>query len=61
MKMQVPHELLELSRNAKIIWYGQIISKDPWKNITGKLEAGRKIDIEKILDEKGFEYASEYF
>lgn len=55
-ELQIPKRVEDLSRSFRIIWLGQVTKRtDPWKNITGKLKIGQKIDIEKLLEERGFE------
>ncbi len=58
---QIPKKVYELSENMRIIRYRKLVTGNPWKNITGKLEIGKKINIEKMLKERGFEDVSEYF
>ncbi len=60
-QVQIPKRVYELSEDMKIIWYGRLVKGNPWENITGKLEIGRQIDVEKMLKEKGFESANKYF
>jgi len=54
MSESVPKEISELSKKFKVVWK-QKEEGDPWDEITGKIEIGRKVDIEKLLKEKGFE------
>jgi len=59
--MQIPKPIYDLSRNMKIIRYEQLLVGDPWESITGKLEIGRKISIEELLEERGFEDVGQCF
>jgi len=54
MSESIPKEISELSKKFKVVWK-QKEEGDPWDEITGKIEIGRKVDIEKLLKEKGFE------
>jgi len=58
---QIPKKVYELSENMRIIRYRKLVTGNPWKNITGKIEIGKEINIEKMLKERGFEDVSEYF
>jgi hypothetical protein len=65
MEMQgmrgVPKQVYALSRDMRLVWHKQVLVGNPWENITGKLEVGRRVRIEKLLKEKGFENAGGCF
>lgn len=53
---QLPIKLKQISQHMKIIRFGSLFSKeDPWKKITSVFKFGRKVDIEHLLKQKGFE------
>lgn len=51
---RIPEEIFNLSRESRIIWMGKERG-NPWKEITGKLRIGKKVNVERLLKEKGFE------
>ena len=58
---QLPLSLREISQHMKIIRFGFMRSKkDPWEKITGLFKIGKKIAIEDIVKQKGFEDGQQY-
>jgi len=57
--LEISEDIKKVSRNIKIIYFGEIIQKkqDPWEQLTGKITMKRKISVEDILHSKGFEDA----
>ena len=59
MKMplnQLPITIKQISQHMKIIRFGFILPKeDPWKKITSMFKFGKKVDVEHLLKQKGFE------
>ena len=48
--------LKQISQHIKIIRFGsRLTNKNPWKKIIGIFKFGKKIDIENLLNQKGFE------
>lgn len=54
MSESVPKEIAELSKKFKVVWMEKE-EGNPWDEITGKIEVGRKVNVEELLKEKGFE------
>lgn len=53
---QFPMEIKQISQHMKVIRFGFTLPKiDPWKEITSVFKFGKKIDIEYLLKQKGFE------
>ena len=53
---QMPIEIKQISQHMKVIRFGAFLSKkDPWQKITGILKLNKKVDIEQLLQQKGFE------
>ncbi|MCG2736020.1 MAG: hypothetical protein L6282_06450 [Candidatus Methanoperedenaceae archaeon] len=57
---EISEDIKKVSRNIKIIYFGEIIQKkeDPWEQLTGKITMKRKISVEDMLHSKGFEDAT---
>lgn len=53
----------KISQNMKVMWLESPaqMDKSPWKKLQGKIKAGKSVDVEKILDEKGIYDAEQYF
>lgn len=47
--LDIPEEIKKVSRNIKIIYFGEAIQKkeDPWEQLTGKITIKRKIAVER--------------
>lgn len=58
--LEISEDIKKVSRNIKIIYFGEIIQKneDPWEQLTGKITMKRKISAEDMLHSKGFENAA---
>ena len=53
---QMPLEIKQISQHMKVIRFGSLLSKkNPWQKITGILKLSKKVDIEHLLKQKGFE------
>lgn len=48
MSESVPKQISELSKKFRIVWMGKE-GGDPWDEITGKIEVGRKVNVEELL------------
>ena len=56
-KISYPPLIEKISRNVKVIWRGNMIDRneDPWRRLRKEIiDAGSKIDVEELLDMKGF-------
>lgn len=64
MEIQYPPILEKISYNVKVIWFGSAASeiKDAWAALTERIIHVRKpVDVEQMLDMKGFEDVQEDF
>lgn len=53
---QIPIEIKQISQHMKVIRFGSFLSKkDPWQKITGIFKLNKKVDIEHLLNQKGFD------
>jgi len=53
---QLSAGIKQISQHMKIIRFGFILPKeDPWKKITSVFKFGKRVDIEHLLNQKGFE------
>jgi len=58
----IKSKLSKISRNVKIIWWGIELpaDKDPWKEFAGRIKIGKEVDVDEMLDLKGFEESNAY-
>jgi hypothetical protein len=58
----LPPRLTELSRRMKTVHFGAVVGKSPsaWHALAGMFCAGQRVSIEDLLDEKGFDEASDH-
>lgn len=59
-----PKEIEKISQNMKVIWFGKkrYNKKNAWSKLSKNvIKIGKPIDIEELLDMKGFENAKENF
>lgn len=58
----LPSRVLEMSRKVKIIRFGFIKegASSPWQRLVGIFRLGRPVDIEEILDARGFDESADY-
>jgi hypothetical protein len=56
--------LERISHNVKVIWFGITFdeTKDPWAELSARtIHASKSVDVEEMLDRKGFEDAEDSF
>lgn len=56
-KSALPPRVREMSRRAKIIHFGALMdgAASPWTGITGMFKAGRRVNVEELLESRGFD------
>jgi len=64
IEIQYPPILEKISHNVKVIWFGAAFSetKDAWAKLTERIIHVRKpVDVEQMLNMKGFDDVQEDF
>lgn len=58
----LPSRVREMSRRVKIIRFGMVkeSTPSPWQRLAGLFHMGRPVDIEEILDARGFDESADY-
>lgn len=55
---QLSTKIKQISQHMKVIRFGFILPReDPWKKITSMFKFGKKVNVEHLLKQKGFEDA----
>jgi ubiquinone/menaquinone biosynthesis C-methylase UbiE len=64
IEIQYPPILEKISHNVKVIWFGTAVTgiKDAWTELAARIiHVHKPVDVEQMLDMKGFEDVKEDF
>ena len=60
--LSLPQRIKEISEKVKIIRFGIVYEtkENPWDRLAGMFTTSRPVDIEEMLDARGFEETADY-
>lgn len=60
---ELPPRIREISQRVKIIRFGilQEPGPSPWEKLAGMFRLGHPLNVEEMLDARGFEESADYF